>query len=333
MVVYQIHSPFARPIFPISFPTFLSIVLVLGYLQFLYGISFILRPVWPLRYGSRPFKKLIHNAEKQVLDLIVGIIPPPVYRSPVPSSAFANEETTFPRYTSVHHALYVGYDSARSTLPCVVELPDPPQAYPSIGRGRSSHNSHRENQMPDNSAKHLGPSPLAEVMHDHAGLHHHGALTGCQNNALATEQNQHLVFAPSTTLKMPHDQDQQREQEHPVIDVVHGIHIDSVEVNAIEVSAGEVSPLQTTKPNLSSRPTSSDEPRISLSVVPPSSSHYTDESITLSLSTNRNTKCRSTESYPGKFPVSDGLEYSSLATALSNFREKGTTHVRPFSDY
>ncbi|OOQ87207.1 hypothetical protein PEBR_18057 [Penicillium brasilianum] len=343
MVVYQIHSPFARPIFPISFPTFLSIVLVLGYLQFLYGISFILRPVWPLRYGSRPFKKLIHNAEKQALDLIAGIIPPPVYRSPVPSSAFANEETTFPRYTSVHHALYVGYDSARTTLPRVVELPDPPQAYPSIGRGRSSHNSHRENQMPDNSAMHLGPSPLAQGMHDHPGSHYHGAnksipLTGCQNNALAIEQNQHLVFAPSTTLKMPHDQDQQRGQEVPVINVVHGISIDSVEasaveVSAIEVSAGEVSPLQTTKPNLSSRPTSSDEPRISLSVVPPSSSHYTDESITLSLSTNRNTKCRSTESYPGKFPVSDGLEYSSLATALSNFREKGTTHVRPFSDY
>jgi hypothetical protein len=338
MVVYQIHSPFARPIFPISFPTFLSIVLVLGYLQFLYGISFILRPVWPLRYGSRPFKKLIRHAEKQALDLIVGIIPPPVYRSPVPSSAFANEETTFPRYTSVHHALYVGYDSARSTLPCVVELPDPPQAYPSTGRGRLPHKLHRENQMPDNSAKHLGPSPLAQGMHDYSGSHYDGAdksvpLTGCQNNALAIEQNQHLVFAPSTTPKEPHDQDQQREQEHPIIDVVQGISIDSVEVSPVEVSPVEVNTLQTTKPNLNSRPTSTDEPKVSLNVLPPSSSHYTDESMALSLSTNRNTKCRSTESYPGKFPVSEGLEYSSLATALSNFREKGTTHVRPFSDY
>lgn len=48
---------------------------------------------------------------------------------------------------------------------------------------------------------------------------------------------------------------------------------------------------------------------------------------------DRGTKCHSTESYPGKFPVSEGVEFSGLATAEYAFREKGTTTVRPFSDY
>lgn len=47
----------------------------------------------------------------------------------------------------------------------------------------------------------------------------------------------------------------------------------------------------------------------------------------------RATKCRSTESYPGKFPVSEGHDFSSLATAEYAFRERGTVTVRPFSDY
>ncbi|GFF27739.1 hypothetical protein IFM61606_03902 [Aspergillus udagawae] len=40
----------------------------------------------------------------------------------------------------------------------------------------------------------------------------------------------------------------------------------------------------------------------------------------------------SVESFPGKFPISDGLEFSSLATAPHHIRGRGTTSVRPFSD-
>ncbi|CAI7673945.1 unnamed protein product [Penicillium palitans] len=47
---------------------------------------------------------------------------------------------------------------------------------------------------------------------------------------------------------------------------------------------------------------------------------------------NRARKYHSVESYPGKFPVSDTLDYSSLATAYA-VRGRGTTSVRPFSDY
>lgn len=41
---------------------------------------------------------------------------------------------------------------------------------------------------------------------------------------------------------------------------------------------------------------------------------------------------RSVESYPGSFPVSDGLDYSGLATASQQMRGRGATSVRPFSD-
>ncbi|GAQ08440.1 hypothetical protein ALT_5761 [Aspergillus lentulus] len=40
----------------------------------------------------------------------------------------------------------------------------------------------------------------------------------------------------------------------------------------------------------------------------------------------------SVESFPGKFPISDGLDFSSLATAPHHIRGRGTTSVRPFSD-
>ena len=43
-------------------------------------------------------------------------------------------------------------------------------------------------------------------------------------------------------------------------------------------------------------------------------------------------RTQSAESYPGKFPVSDGLDYSSLASAMHQMRGKGTTSVRPLSD-
>ncbi|KAJ5706914.1 hypothetical protein N7488_006715 [Penicillium malachiteum] len=48
---------------------------------------------------------------------------------------------------------------------------------------------------------------------------------------------------------------------------------------------------------------------------------------------DRAAKCHSTESYPGQFPVSEGMEFSNLATAEYAFRERGTVTVRPFSDY
>lgn len=41
---------------------------------------------------------------------------------------------------------------------------------------------------------------------------------------------------------------------------------------------------------------------------------------------------RSMESYPGRYPVSDHLDYSSLATPVSQMRGRGTTSVRPFSE-
>ena len=43
-------------------------------------------------------------------------------------------------------------------------------------------------------------------------------------------------------------------------------------------------------------------------------------------------RSRSVESYPGRFPASDGVEFSSLATASHQMRGRGITSVRPFSE-
>jgi hypothetical protein len=316
-----------RPIiFPLPFLTFNFLVILLAYLQLLYGTSFLLRPFWPSEYGPRPLNRILRPAEKRVLEIITDLIPPPFYRSPVPSGAFVNDELTFPHFMTVYHASQMGCGSVISAPPRVVELDNLPHVHSSTGRGQEPPGVLSENEIPDSTATHIGASPVIEEMIDHFGLSHYNGTdksipsTSEPTAALATDQNQDVPLAQPST---PKQAQQQKQEERQIVEVVQGIPFKPVEVESVDK----------THPNIQSPTTSTHDAKTSLNVIPPASSHYTDDSAAPSLSTNRNVKARSTESYPGKFPVSEGLEFSSLATASCAFRERGTTSVRPFSDY
>jgi hypothetical protein len=167
-------------------------------------------------------------------------------------------------------------------------------------------------------------------MHNHCGFSRFDGAnkaappTSCETTGLNVDQVKLLRLAQSTTPKQPH------QQQGEEISIIEG---KPVNVKTTGTGPTEMKSVDTNKPDIKSPASSDDELGSSLDVNPPSSSHYPDDSTDLSLSTTRNSKCRSRSSYPGKFPVSEGLELTSLATASHAFREKGTTSVRPFSDY
>lgn len=330
-LMYSNHTPLARHILPISFRTSISLVFFLFYLQFLYAISFILRPFWPSKYGIRPFKNAIKRTETRVIGIILEILPPPIYRSPVPSSAFLHEDLSSHQSTTAHCASHLGFHRVRSALPRVVELGEIPQVYHPGAVGRSiSPSLHRENQRPTADIVQIASFSPGHGSCDYPGFSHYDGMnntvlpsTSCPNIALAGIGNQQGTLAPPPTPVQPHLQNAEQQR---IVQLVHGVPIEE---------PAESNPAEKTQPNstIVSPAVSTDEPKTSLDVNPPSSSRYTDNLTDLSLESNRTTKARSTQSYPGKLPVSEGMEYSSWATALSAFREKGTTYVRPFSDY
>lgn len=322
----ETHS---HAILPLSFFTTLHLGFLLLSLQVLYGVSFVLRPLWPSRYGSRPFKQTILRAERRALDIVTEIIPPRFYRSPVPSGAFAPERHVSHQISRARHASHLSAEDAYTALPPIID--GLPQAYFSPrGRAHAPPSLQRENEVPDNYNKHGGPSPVVLGMHNHCGFscfdgaNKAAPPTGCQTTGLNVNQVKLLRLSQSTTLK---ESEQQQEEENPDIEGK------PVEVKPAGVEPIEMKPVDTNQSNVNSTTSSDDERGSSLDVNPPSSSHYPNDSSDLSLSTTRNSKCRSRSSYPGKFPVSEGLELTSLATASHAFREKGTTSVRPFSDY
>lgn len=230
----------------------------------------------------------------------------------------------------------MGFHRVRSALPRVVELAKMPQVYHpgAVGRNLSS-SFHHENERPATDVVQIASVAISHSSHGYPGFSHYDGMnqtilpsTSCPNIPLAGTGNQHGTLAPPPTPMPPH---LQLEEQRRIVQLVHGVPIEE---------AAETNPVEKIqlRPSINSPTVSTNEPKTSLDVLPPSSlryssSRYTDNLTDLSLESNRAIKARSTQSYPGKFPVSDGLEYSSLAAAASAFREKGTTYVRPFSDY
>jgi hypothetical protein len=224
-----------------------------------------------------------------------------------------------------------------------VELAELPQVYHPGAVGRSlSPSLHHENQRPATDAVQIASVSTNHGAHNYPGFSYYDGMsnttlpsTSCPNIALAGNGNHHGLIAPPPTPVQPQ---LQQEEQRRIVQLVHGIPIEEVvELNSVE----KVQPTPSINTIINSPTVSTDEPKTSLAVIPPSSlqysslryssSHYTDNNLTdLSLESNRTTKTHSTQTYPPKFPVS---EYTSLVTELSSFREKGTTHVRPFSDY
>ncbi|KAJ6126804.1 hypothetical protein N7523_002416 [Penicillium sp. IBT 18751x] len=269
---------------PIGLCTSLALITALIYLQLLYAFSRILQPFSNSSQEFPPLRRAIEKAEKLTVNIILGIVPTSLYRSPPASSGLHIHEDSAHRVPSVPRYVYdpASLSHARNSLPALS------RCYPanSIERtGMVHHDSHLPVLvMPDRHGK---DSPVYDTVKNY---------TSKQRISVAE-------IHQSQQVTQTHQQTEPASIPVPVIPV-------PLEKSLVASFDGA------REASVHSCPTETDR-----------------SSYLLMLRRNKRAQSRSTESYPGKFPVSDGLEYSNLATAAVNFRERGTISVRPFSDY
>lgn len=323
---------------PISLWSTISLTFALFYLQVIYAVSFVARPFWSSNLDFPPFRQAIESAEKFTIDIILEIVPTSQYRSPAPTAL--NEDTIDRRLAfGIDRSTSAPGTSARVVASGSVHLVPPkmPQCFPEPQTSPMSPNQ-KETRTETMRSTHTERVTKA----GNSGASIYGTAQKMPKSArtpLSTtfEAHQHHDNPPkdsgvtNTTVT--------KEEEHQEEEVtVHTIEISQTADPTLDISHPTAPVMDMPRPSIPTEqsPTDSfDGPGEFAPESGPlsSSSRYTDNTSSLSLDATRGAKSHSTESYPGKFPVSEGVEYSSLATAGFAFRERGTTSVRPFSDY
>lgn len=333
---------------PISLWSTISLTFALSYLQIIYTISFIARPFWSSNLDFPPFRQTIESAEIFAINIILEIVPTSKYRSPAPTS-FINDAASRRLPLSLNQSNPV---IMMETSPRVVKgpsvhavPPQMPQCYPEpllsppspqkeeiqTETMRSTH-TERFNKKGESGASIYGTAQkattstrpkLSTTLETHR-----------QHQAASQATESEPVTGAHKTTTVTKQEEHEEEQL-----TVHIVEISQPADQALDISQLDATPVMD-MPNpsipMDMSPTDSfDGPgELDPETGPLSaSSRYTENTSSLSLDAGHAAKSHSTESYPGKFPVSDGIEYSNLATAEYAFRERGTTSVRPFSEY
>ncbi|KAJ5569975.1 uncharacterized protein N7459_009405 [Penicillium hispanicum] len=301
------RSSRTHPVLPITLTITTSLVIALCYLQLLYGVSYLARPFWSRRREFPPFRSVIERWERLAIDIIMGIVPSPIYRSPTPTlTSTLHEDSQGYRISSIH----VSRASWSQSNPSAFSVPpNMPQCYPETAAERNTEN------QPAFRVDSPKPTPVNRYSKDDFSPYNAMNKDVQYSVTAPTEAYQHTLplYTRSTqSLRLPQG------HLHPL----HKIELQNSEAALNTPNLSPTSPvcslddqkaLATTAQSIQALDVEPDEDELKLG--------------------ERVIKCRSTASYPGKFPVSEGTEFSSLATAEYAFRERGTTSVRPFSDY
>jgi len=353
---------------PISLWKTLSLTLALFYLQLIYAISFIARPFWSSNLDFPPFRQTIERAETFVIDIILDIVPTSQYRSPAPTNinddaigrrsllAFQRPiplTETSPRVVTSASVPTVPpkMPQCYPTPPSVHGEPSPNQKEIQTETMRSTH-TERFTKTNDSgtsiygTAKRTSTSTRPKLSTMFEKDQHHANQPMQPGPGPGPRLGQGQGLRPDTTTgtetvagnreRVTTTVTQEEEHEEEEL-TVHIVEISPPADSSYDASQPTAPVTDLPKPIIpmkKSPANSFDGPgEVDPGKAPhDASSHYTNDS-SLSLGASRAAKSHSTESYPGQFPVSDGVEYSSLATAEYAFRERGTTSVRPFSDY
>ncbi|KAJ5935533.1 hypothetical protein N7466_005080 [Penicillium verhagenii] len=386
LVIYK-RSGRTHAVLPVTPRTTNSLIITLIYLQFLYCISFIARPLWSSAQEFPPFKYGIERTEKRVIDLILTIVPFSNYRSPNPSTTLRHSQSAqSAAYTSESRLTSdVFPNMLQQPVTAYTTPPTMPQCYPETALERT--HSPTQPQVPDPKysprlAAGVGGSAAASA--GKAGTNAHTVVDRYAKNNVPTydtavkrmsapnrprvsaitdlkEKSSPLQARSTPALhlarqsihehKMGASIEEQRSEDEneryaPVPSVQnisemlhHGYQSYGAPAPApatlkahmphIGLYSGQKSPVASLRSLVSlDGPADLSSARSSTEA-----SGGTGEGSKKGVRMGHGTKCHSTESYPGNFPVSEGTEYSALATADLMFRERGTTTVRPFSDY
>ncbi|KAJ5777895.1 hypothetical protein N7520_001141 [Penicillium odoratum] len=353
LVIYK-RSNRTHAVFPVTLTTTNSLVTSLIYLQFLYLISYIARPLASSAQELPPFKYHIERTEKRVIDLIISIVPFSNYRSPNPSTNLhhaTNNRTQLAAYTSASH-LTIDDPMPRPPSTAFTTPPTMPQCHPERTLERlSSHSqdpkigtpirkpaavvdefSKNNVSMYDTAIERMPPSTRTKVsaiidLKGKEGERCTQTPAAHSTPALLARQSAHERKFRASIEERSEDENETSLPLHQVRNISETLHAmpSGSKSHLSGLHAGQKSPIASLRSL-----TSLDGP-IDLALALQSLSDISTEGEGVRM--DRKTKCHSTESYPGKFPVSEGIEFSGLATAEYAFRERGTTTVRPFSDY
>lgn len=341
LVVYRPNAG-NHAVLPITLRTTYSLILVLCYLQCLYLVSFLARPIWSSHRDFPPFRHTIERVEKAAIDIIISIVPLANYHSPNHPSMISTESLA-------HHPVTPAYASRfanggnHPTNPPYLTRPSVPECYPATAPEAARVSARIQSSTPTP----VTPlTPVAPVeRYTKTGISVYEAVkrvtTTSQSprarvsgvidiNALSQRSN----YSPRTT-REENGKVREKEREDEFQDAQSSIILPLPSAAAYRpyatARAGQKSPaislLSLDGPHDLFSAKQSHEASTEVDGEGPSK----QRGGTLKLGHKSN--CHSTESYPGKFPVSEGMDFSELATAEYAFRERGTTTVRPFSDY
>ncbi|CAG7915983.1 unnamed protein product [Penicillium olsonii] len=327
------QRPFAQGGFPLTLRTTFHLIGDLIYLQILYAISYLAQPFASSAHRELPpLNKTIHRKEVEISNIILGVVPLTAY-----SSATVTERQW--RLSSGNNALNHGE-------PALVIPPCPEPVYtkkwsPIDYRGESSaRNIQNENEFPlsrSNAIRRSGSSIYDAVQGIKSSTR--GSLSSMASSAKAIFHqpgtSKPLAMIPrnldGASFDDPCEKLQPKLHDEPAqpMPIRKRISRHPLFERPVQMSAAARLAEHFSDPG----PSSSYGLKVEEApeVAPIGSVDGADDDVeTVHLSRSR--KYHSIESYPGNFPVSDALDYSSLATAFA-VRGRGTTSVRPFSDY
>ena len=313
IVPKRIHRSHA--VLPITFATTTSLVLALCYLQLIYLVSHLLRPIWSSHRDFPPLRQNIERVEKLVVDLIMGIVPSSTYRSPAPTGLIHEEPLGHRIASAVHsYTSRAALDNAPHPRAGFITPPNLPQCYPENALERT---------MPNNPDYRLeaAKSPLDRLTNRSSSVYD----TVKRNTSVTQSKVSSIAEAgPVTVQQLTRSSISLRRYLEPEDGAGAEWQVPERPPNTPSVSHKSPGCSMDGPSDLTAVLEAASTP-----TVEPEPENEDEDGLKLA----RDVKCRSTESYPGKFPVSEGMEFSSLATASYAFRERGTTTVRPFSDY
>ena len=301
-------------VFPISLLKTIHLIGSLFWLQLLYAASYLAQLFWGTQREYPPFKKAIDRTETSIINALLGTVPLSAY-----SSATATERQWY--LSSGNGALNYENNIHATSQPTSNLLTTSP--WPEEGHQDSDSSSDHETPTPRPGTEHTREnSPIYQTVRK-LRSNTRGSISKIANSARSIFRQPLTVF-PRDMDNFPSDEE--RTEPHLVPVPVHASQPQLVQNVSFPVPM-----------SVSARVAdhfSDPGPATAIKVQQPVSFGATiDGGIdSETVQMNRSSKYYSVESYPGKFPVSDALDYSSLATAYA-VRGKGTTSVRPFSDY
>ncbi|CAI7660429.1 unnamed protein product [Penicillium pancosmium] len=333
---------------PISLWSTISLTFALSYLQIIYAISFIARPFWSSNLDFPPFRQTIESAETFAINIILEIVPTSKYRSPAPTN-FINDSASRRHPLSLNRSNPMKKTSQPVATSASVHIvpPQTPQCCPEA-RISISHPSPQQKEVQTETMRSTHPERFNKIGDSGASIYGTAKkVTTSTRPKLSTTleahrqhqatsqatQSEPMSGAHKTTTVTKQEEHEDEQLTVHIVEISHsGNQVSSLDISQ-PAAPGPVMDMPNPFMPMDTSPTDSFdgpgelEPELEPEVDPQSasSSRYTDNTSSLSLDAGHAAKSHSTESYPGKFPVSDGMEYSNLATAEYAFRERGTT--------